>query len=141
MEREFVKRWGARPVTDILPEEVADAIRAIVKRGAPYQAHNAFADIRRMFNWAIGTHEFGIASSPVERLRPADLIGKREARNRILSDDELRRVWAAADWKFESMEGRRVWPTARRCIPRPIGGAALRGTVGGGKIHIYQCYL
>jgi len=108
MEREFVKRWGARPVTDILPEEVADAIRAIVKRGAPYQAHNAFADIRRMFNWAIGTNEFGIASSPVERLRPADLIGKREARTRILSDDELRRVWAAADWKFESVKGRRV---------------------------------
>jgi hypothetical protein len=41
IEREFVKRWGARPVTDIMPEEVAAAVRAIVKRGAPYQAPNA----------------------------------------------------------------------------------------------------
>src|SRR3954451_18765668 len=38
MNSEFVKRWGARPATEILPEEVAAAIRAIVRRGAPYQA-------------------------------------------------------------------------------------------------------
>ncbi len=93
---EFVKRWGARPITDILPEEIAAAIRAIVKRDAPYQAHNALGYIRRLFNWAIGTHEFGITASPVERLKPRDLIGKREARERTLSDDELRRVWEAA---------------------------------------------
>jgi hypothetical protein len=38
VDQEFVKRWGARPVTDIRPEEAAAAIRVIVKRGAPYQA-------------------------------------------------------------------------------------------------------
>jgi integrase len=97
VEAEFVKRWGARPITDILPEEVAAAIRAIVKRGAPYQAHNAFGYLRRLFNWAIGTHEFGIIASPVERLSPKDLIGKREARERTLTDGELCAVWNAAD--------------------------------------------
>jgi integrase len=96
IEGEFVKRWGARPITDIMPEEVAAAIRAIVKRGAPYQAHNALGYIRRMFNWAIGTHEFGVNTSPVERLKPGDLIGKREARERTLSNGELQRVWDAA---------------------------------------------
>jgi integrase len=96
IEAEFVKRWGPRPITDIMPEEVAAAIRAIVKRGAPYQAHNAFGYLRRLFNWAIGTHQFGIDASPVERLSPKDLIGKREARERTLSDDELRSVWSAA---------------------------------------------
>jgi integrase len=96
IEAEFVKRWGPRPITDIMPEEVATAIRAIVKRGAPYQAHNAFGYLRRLFNWAIGTHQFGIHASPVERLSPKDLIGKREARERTLSDDELRAVWDAA---------------------------------------------
>ena len=96
IEGEFVKRWGARPITDIMPEEVSAAIRAIVKRGSPYQAHNALGYIRRLFNWAIGTHEFGITTSPVEQLRPKDLIGKREARNRVLADEELRLVWEAA---------------------------------------------
>lgn len=92
---EFVKRWGARPVSDILPEEVASAIGAIVKRGAPYQAHNAFGYLRRVFTWAIGTHEFGLRESPVERMSPKDLIGSKEARARILSDTELRAVWEA----------------------------------------------
>jgi integrase len=96
IEAEFVKRWGPRPITDIMPEEVATAICAIVKRGAPYQAHNAFGYLRRLFNWAIGTHQFEIYISPLERLSPKDLIGKREARDRTLSDDELRVVWNAA---------------------------------------------
>jgi integrase len=96
IEREFVKRWGARPITDILPEEIATAIRAIVKRGSPYQAHNALGYIRRLFSWAIGTHEFGITTSPVTQLKPKDLIGKREARERTLSDEELLEVWNAA---------------------------------------------
>jgi integrase len=96
IEGEFVKRWGTRPITDIMPEEVAAAIRAIVKRGSPYQAHNSLGYIRSLYNWAIGTHEFGIISSPVERLKPKALIGEREARDRVLSDAELRAVWDAA---------------------------------------------
>lgn len=96
IEGEFVKRWEARPITEIMPDEAAAAIRAIVKRGAPYQAHNAFGYLRGLFNWAIGTGEFGLTASPVERLQPAKLIGKREARIRILTDDELRTVWQAA---------------------------------------------
>src|SRR5271154_4471051 len=97
IEAEFVSRWGSRPITDIMPEEAAAAIRAIVKRGAPYQAHNAFGYLRRLFNWAIGTHQFGVERSPVERLKPADLIGKREGRERVLNDAELTAVWQAGD--------------------------------------------
>jgi integrase len=97
IDTEFVKRWGPRPVTDIMPEEAAAAIRAIVSRGAPYQAFNALGYLRRLFNWAIGTREFGVTTSPVERLSPKDLIGKREARERTLTDDELRAVWDAAE--------------------------------------------
>jgi integrase len=93
---EFVKRWGTRPITDIAPQEVSAAIRAIVKRGAPYQAHNAFGYLRKLFNWAIGTGEYGIDTSPLERLQPVELIGKRESRARVLSDVELRAVWEAA---------------------------------------------
>jgi integrase len=97
IEREFVKRWGARPVTEVTMVEVSAAVRAIVARGSPYQAHNALGYVRRLFSWAIGTGEFGIEVSPVERLRPAELIGKREARDRVLSDMELRQVWQAAE--------------------------------------------
>jgi integrase len=97
IEREFVKPWGSRPVTDIRPEEVAAAIRAIVERGAPYGARNAFAYLRRLFRWALGVHEFGLVASPLERLSLRDLIGAPEARERVLTDAELRAVWKAAD--------------------------------------------
>jgi integrase len=96
IKAEFVKRWAARPVTDIAPQEVSAAIRAIVDRGAPYQAHNAFGYLRGLFNWAIGTGEYGLDASPVERLQPAKLIGNREVRARVLTDAELRAVWQAA---------------------------------------------
>jgi integrase len=93
---EFVKRWGARPAAEITPQDVSIAIRAIVARGAPYQAHNAFGYLRRLYSWAIGTQEYGITSSPVERLSPKDLIGRREPRERTLTDTELCSVWDAA---------------------------------------------
>ena len=38
-----------------------------------------------------------MTSSPVASLRPADLIGRRESRDRVLTDLELRAVWDAAD--------------------------------------------
>jgi integrase len=97
IEGEFVKKWGVRPITDITTEDASTAIRAIVKRGAPYQAHNAFGWLRSLYNWAIGTGEYGVAISPVEHLQPAKLIGKKEARQRVLGDAEIRLVWAAAD--------------------------------------------
>lgn len=96
-------------MTDIAPREVSAAIRAIVKRGAPYQAHNAFGYLRKLFNWAIGTGEYGIDASPLERLQPVELIGKREARARILSDVELRATWhgageiSGAPWLFSAL--------------------------------------
>jgi integrase len=96
IEAEFVARWKTRPATEILPEEVAAVIRSIVTRGAPYQAHQAFAMLRLLYRWAIGTGEYGINASPTERLQPTKLIGKREHRDRVLSEDELRRVWEGA---------------------------------------------
>ena len=102
IEAEFTKRWRDRPITDILPEECAAAIRAIVKRGTPYQAHSAHEWLRRLFNWSIGCNEFGITASPVATLRPSDLIGKKESRDRILTDDELRAVWRATDGRLDA---------------------------------------
>jgi integrase len=93
---EFVKRWAARPITEIEKIEVSKAILAIVKRGAPYQARNSFAILRKMFNWAIGQGLYGIETSPLERLSVNELCGKSEARERILTGAELQAIWNAA---------------------------------------------
>jgi integrase len=95
IETEFVRRWGARPAIDIMPDEVAAVIRQIAKQ-TPAMAHISLGYLSRMYSWAIGQHTYGITSSPTERLRPTELIGKLVARERVLTDDELRRVWEAA---------------------------------------------
>jgi integrase len=97
VEQEFIKRWDVRPITDIRAEEVAAAIRAIVRRGAPAQARNALGWIRSLFNWSIGNPEFGIEVSPIERLKPKPLVGEKKKRDRVLRDEELRAIWDAAE--------------------------------------------
>jgi integrase len=121
---EFIKKWHTRPITEILPEECASAIRAIVDRGTPGQAHTAFEQLRRLYSWAIGTNQFGVTSSPVATLRPADLIGHKEVRNRVLIDAELRAVWDAAAGGYvpPKQDGLRVRaPTDAKQMNYPYG--------------------
>lgn len=94
LRREFIPVWGKRPIVEIAPLDVVNIIKPIAKR-APYQAHNCLGHIRRLFGWAVDQHVYGIESSPVDRLKPRSLIGEKQPRSRILSDDELRAFWFA----------------------------------------------
>jgi integrase len=95
LRKEFVERWGERAITDITQHDVVAVTDAAVARGAPYQAHNLFGHIRTLFGWAIGRGVYGLEHSPCDRLKPKDLIGRRDPRDRTLTDDELRAFWRA----------------------------------------------
>lgn len=98
MAKEFLPRWQGRLVTEITPKEVAEAIRAIAERGAPYQAYNAFGWLRRFYNWAINSGEHGVEVSPLARLSARDIIGvAKEPRSRVLSDLEIRALWGGSE--------------------------------------------
>jgi integrase len=97
LQREFIDRWGARPITEITQHDVVAVIDEAVDRDAPYQAHNLLGHVRTLFNWAIARGVYGLDRSPCDRLRPAAVIGKKSARQRILNDDEIRALWAACD--------------------------------------------
>jgi integrase len=94
IRRELISRWGKKPITDVTRHDVIAMAEEIGER-AKYQSHNVFGHVRGLFNWAITRGTYGLESSPCDRLRPADLIGKREARSRVLSDLELRALWQA----------------------------------------------
>lgn len=96
LRREFIPRWGARPITDIQAHDVVAVLDATVARGHPYQAHNLLGHVRRLFNWAIARSVYGLESSPCDRLRPQDVIGKKALRNRVLDDRELFALWRAS---------------------------------------------
>jgi integrase len=93
----FIEKWGGRPITEITADDVKRIIRKSVEDGAKYQAFHHFALIRRLFNWAIGTDDYGIQFNPCDRLNSGDLIGERHARDRVLSDGELRALWRATE--------------------------------------------
>ena len=90
LRREYVSRWNSRPITSITDDDARDVINEILKRDAKYEAHNVFGDGRTLFVWAIGRGGYGLTHSPFDRLKPGKLIGKREPRQRVLEDSELR---------------------------------------------------
>lgn len=96
IRREFVSRWGKRPITDITEDDVLAVIRA-KKRTAPAQARNLLGIAKRFFTWAIDQRSYGLKSSPAEYLRPSKIIGEKVSRDRVLTDDELFALWRAAD--------------------------------------------
>jgi integrase len=92
----FVRLWGARPAAEIEPAEVAAYFRDLGRK-APGEARNRLGHLRRMYSWAIGSGGFGLAINPCSVLKPADLVGAKVMRDRILTDDEIRAVWGACD--------------------------------------------
>jgi integrase len=75
-----------RSIDKISHEDVASALDAIEGRSA--RAH-ALKDIRTFFNWCVPRY---LERSPCEGLR----MEPQPSRDRVLSDDEIKRVWNAA---------------------------------------------
>jgi hypothetical protein len=95
INREFVPRWGNRPIADITPLDVRDVIKEIAKR-TPAQARNLLGHLKRLFSWAVGQGVYGIEASPAERWKAKGLIGKKKRRDRTLTDDEVFALWRIA---------------------------------------------
>jgi integrase len=99
IQRELIPQLGDRPLAEITRKDIASLIGKIRDRPAPRQAHNVFGHIRRFYSWLLSQPEYEdlIAVSPCDRIRAKDLIGEKRPRQRVLSDDELRAVWQAAE--------------------------------------------
>jgi hypothetical protein len=93
--RRLIKAWGDRPITDIAPLDVIQAIKPIMV-SAPYSAHATLTLAKRFFAWAVDLQIYGIESSPCDRLRPSKIIGQRKPRQRVLSEDEIFALHRAA---------------------------------------------
>jgi integrase len=96
IRREFLPVWGDWPISEVTARDVRDVVVAIKNRGAPYQAHNVLGHAKRIFGWAVDQHVYGLEVSPCDRLKPRAIVGEKKARQRVLSDDEIRAFWRAA---------------------------------------------
>ena len=99
LNRDVIERWKGRRLSTITKPQVHDLLNSIVDRGAPIAANRVHTN---SMSWVergiVTTNPFaGIKAPSSERSR---------ARERVLSDDELRLVWTAAEaigWPFGSI--------------------------------------
>ena len=92
--RQVLPTLGARPIADIRRKDIVRLLDTIEDSAGPAQADTVLAIIRRIMNWhAIRDDSF---LSPIvrgmQRRKPSE-----NARERVLGDDEIRRVWQAAE--------------------------------------------
>jgi integrase len=86
-------KLGARQIGDIKRSEIVRLLDHIEDERGPVMADRTLAYLRRVFTWHAGrSDDF---RSPIvrgmARTKPAERAG-----DRVLSDDEIKRVWAAA---------------------------------------------
>jgi integrase len=96
VRREFINRWGTKPINEITRADAIAMIEQIAEH-SPSAAHQAKIYGSLLFDWAIERDTYGLTASPfsaikVSRLIP-DLPGRRD---RVLDDTEMRLVWRAA---------------------------------------------
>lgn len=90
LSRDVLPLWGERDARTIKPQEVIALLDGIVARGSPVQANRVAGLLGQLFRF--GIHRQVVTDSPVKLLfRPG---GKEQARDRALSDDELRVILA-----------------------------------------------
>ena len=103
-ERLIYPEIGSRPIADIRRSELVKLLDKIEQNNGPAAAHLTLAFVRRVMSWhAARSDDF---KSPVVR-GMGRINSKETARSRTLSDDELRRLWRAAE-ETEGPYGRLV---------------------------------
>ena len=84
--------WLRRPIEAITRRDIRDLLDGVVDRGSPVMANRLRAYLSTFFSWAVGREI--LEENPVNGVsKPAVEI----ARDRILFDAELIKVWNAAD--------------------------------------------
>lgn len=90
--KEFVPAWGPIKARDVTRRDVIAAIERIVDRGKPVMANRSLSVLSRVFNW--GMKKGLIELNPALGLEPP---GEEASRERVLTDDEIKKVWVAFD--------------------------------------------
>jgi integrase len=98
LERLVLPSFGARPIEEIGRADIVRLLDKIEDTSGPVMADRTLAYLRKVMNWhATRSDTF---RSPIvrgmARTKPAE-----RARDRILSDDEIRRVWRATETRPE----------------------------------------
>lgn len=108
IRRELIPALGPRPIADIRRRDIIALVDGIVARGdlphpgrvrpksgGEYAARHALAAAKKLFNWAIGKDVEGLLANPCNLVKVTE--ESPVPRDRVLTDEELRIVWRAAE--------------------------------------------
>ncbi len=87
----FLPLWRGRTLLSLTADDVLWVLDDLVRTGRPSAAVHAYSTIRTFFGWCESRRL--IPESPCYKLKPPAKKGKR---SRVLTDEELARVWHAA---------------------------------------------
>lgn len=87
----YLKEWKGRRVQDITKRDINVLLNGIAGR-TPIMANRVLAAVRKLFSWCVSQDI--LQASPCVAIEPP---GKENSRDRVLSDNELRALWLAAD--------------------------------------------
>jgi integrase len=94
LDRHIYPTLGSRPIAEIRRSEIVRLLDRVEEGSGPVMATQTLAVLRKVMNWhATRSDDF---SSPIVRGMARTKPSER-ARERVLSDDELRKVWQASE--------------------------------------------
>jgi integrase len=92
VNKELVPAWKGRQLAEVTRRDIIALLDKIIDRGTPYMANRVLATVKKLFSWAVERDL--IEADPCAKLKPP---GKEEKRERVYSDDEIRRLWKACE--------------------------------------------
>ena len=91
LEADLLPAWRGRQVDQIAKRDVIELLDSIADRGAPSMARKVQAYVNRFFAWCVERDH--IKSDPTAGM---SRVGENVKRERVLSDQELAKVWCGA---------------------------------------------
>jgi integrase len=94
-------QWSKTPVAQIARRDVIARLDEIKRARGKHAARHALGAVRKFFSWCVEGERYGVDTSPCANVRDKTLgfakDGRELKRKRVLTDEELRDMWTAAE--------------------------------------------
>jgi len=89
LDKYVAPEWNGRRLADVARADVVALVDRVAEKHGPIMANRVLAQVKKVFAWALDRGLVDV--HPVARLMPP---GKETARDRVLADAEVKKLWA-----------------------------------------------
>ncbi len=95
IDADIIPLLGNMALDKIQTIDITKALDTIVKRGAPIHANRVLSTIKQAFNY--GVSRGALPFNPAANIRARDIGGQEKPRERVLTLDEIKKIWNFLD--------------------------------------------